>query len=653
MNTLEITTTLTLADWQAYQAAWALRLQAHSRVSRRSMLLTVLIATVMAALLVALAVYLNRPVSFLAIIIGAAAAIFGVMVNMRRVRAAAQPDEHGIVLGLTRIRFDAAGMTVEKDHSDIRHDWFVFQDVTVSPAHLFVWIDRVSAVIVPVRDLPEGLSAPGAEATIRALAQTARDLGARPKHASDAAPVHAPDPGPGAPLGDSEPVFVRTPFLRSVIRFAMLRPAANPSLDLADRSLLLLSLVSIATWLLIARAFADPDTVFYAYGFIGVGWYGFVAVLTALAWARLADPPVSTRITLALVLVFVPIAIVLATLIVRYSPAALSLGLLILLAIYASAYGHAAIRSLTARPQPLAMVTSMLILACGAWYAQNQYLTAQFWYPDDEESAEMTGAAQDYMARWQRLEPLLFGQAQLIEATIAAMERPAELPAAAFFVGFAGMGEERVFAGEIALASKVIADKFDTASRSLQLVNDQRDLESLPFASPSALRYALSDVAERMNLEQDVLFLALSSHGSEGGELSVSNGSMPLNALDADELADALAQSGIRWRVIIVSACHAGTFIEPLRDEYTIVITAAAADRTSFGCSDTRDLTYFGEAFYRDALPGATDLRTAFQRAKATIAQREQAEDIEASNPQAFFGAAIEKQLSQLGAQTR
>ena len=82
-------------------------------------------------------------------------------------------------------------------------------------------------------------------------------------------------------------------------------------------------------------------------------------------------------------------------------------------------------------------------------------------------------------------------------------------------------------------------------------------------------------------------------------------------------------------------------------------ITAAAADRTSFGCSDTRDLTYFGEAFYRDALPGATDLRTAFQRAKATIAQREQAEDIEASNPQAFFGAAIEKQLSQLGAQTR
>ena len=42
MNTLEIHSTLTLADWHAYQAAWSLRLQAHSRLSRRSMLMTAL-----------------------------------------------------------------------------------------------------------------------------------------------------------------------------------------------------------------------------------------------------------------------------------------------------------------------------------------------------------------------------------------------------------------------------------------------------------------------------------------------------------------------------------------------------------------------------------------------------------------------------------
>ena len=79
------------------------------------------------------------------------------------------------------------------------------------------------------------------------------------------------------------------------------------------------------------------------------------------------------------------------------------------------------------------------------------------------------------------------------------------------------------------------------------------------------------------------------------------------------------------------------------------MITASAADKTSFGCSDERDLTYFGEAFYRDALPGAKSLRDAFDTAKADIGAREKREDIEeASGPQAFFGEAIERHLATL-----
>jgi hypothetical protein len=55
---------------------------------------------------------------------------------------------------------------------------------------------------------------------------------------------------------------------------------------------------------------------------------------------------------------------------------------------------------------------------------------------------------------------------------------------------------------------------------------------------------------------------------------------------------------------------------------------AAAADRTSFGCSNDSDLTYFGEAFYRDALPGARSMRAAFESAKAAIAARERREHV-------------------------
>jgi len=151
-----------------------------------------------------------------------------------------------------------------------------------------------------------------------------------------------------------------------------------------------------------------------------------------------------------------------------------------------------------------------------------------------------------------------------------------------------------------------------------------------------------------MNLDRDVLFLALSSHGSAKPEISVSNGALPLNGLTEAALASALKESGIRWKVIVISACYSGAFIDSLRDDQTIVLTAAAADRTSFGCSDDRDLTYFGEAFYRDAIPRSTGLRDAFDRAAIDIAGREQREGIKASQPQAFYGPAMARKLDEI-----
>ena len=160
----------------------------------------------------------------------------------------------------------------------------------------------------------------------------------------------------------------------------------------------------------------------------------------------------------------------------------------------------------------------------------------------------------------------------------------------------------------------------------------------------------LAGIAARMNLQRDILFLALSSHGSDAPLLSVSNGTVPLEQLSADDLAAALRDAGIRWRVIVISACYAGAFIEPLKDPDTVLITAAAADRTSFGCSDDRDLTYFGEAFYRDALPAAHSLREAFDTAKAAIAAREARERVTPSKPQAYFGTKIEAKLASMNA---
>jgi hypothetical protein len=203
------------------------------------------------------------------------------------------------------------------------------------------------------------------------------------------------------------------------------------------------------------------------------------------------------------------------------------------------------------------------------------------------------------------------------------------------------MSSQRVFADEIKLAAQVVDQRFASADRQLLLINDRRDLDTYPIATVSGLSYALNAVAQKMNPDRDILFLALSSHGSADPSLSVSNGSLRLEQLTPDDLGTALRESGIKWRIIVISACYSGAFIKPLQDPNTIVITAAAADKTSFGCSNDRELTDFGEAFYRDALPSAKTLQQAFERAKAALALREKREHETASEPQAFFGSEI------------
>ena len=259
----------------------------------------------------------------------------------------------------------------------------------------------------------------------------------------------------------------------------------------------------------------------------------------------------------------------------------------------------------------------------------------------------------DYLESERRTEELLYAQADRIDAAVTAMAVPTMPGPDAYFLGFAGFGEQPVFAQEITLAANRIDERYGIGDRRILLVNDRRDYDRHPLASPSALARAINGIAARMDREDDVLFLALSSHGKKDPHLVITNGALPLDELTGEALARTLNESGIRWKVLVISACYSGAFIEHLRDENTVVITAAAPDKMSFGCNDKRELTYFGEAFYRDALPGAASLRAAFDAAAAKIAAREHAEGLVPSQPQAHFGAAIERKLATLEARDR
>jgi hypothetical protein len=155
-----------------------------------------------------------------------------------------------------------------------------------------------------------------------------------------------------------------------------------------------------------------------------------------------------------------------------------------------------------------------------------------------------------------------------------------------------------------------------------------------------------------MDRDEDLLFLYLTSHGSEDHRLSMGFWPLQLNDLDPQTLRDMLDRAGIRWRVIAISACYSGGFIDALREERTLVLTASDAQHQSFGCGAESDFTYFGRA-YDEALRATYSFTEAFERARTRIAEREKAEALTASNPQVFIGERVGRKLDAFSARLR
>jgi len=151
---------------------------------------------------------------------------------------------------------------------------------------------------------------------------------------------------------------------------------------------------------------------------------------------------------------------------------------------------------------------------------------------------------------------------------------------------------------------------------------------------------ALAAAGQNMDRENDVMVVILTSHGSQSG-IAVQAGKQ-VELLSPVDLAAMLKRSGVRHRVVIISACYSGVFLAALADDDTLVITAADAYHSSFGCRDKVKWTYFGDAFFNKALRHAADLRSAFAEARVLVSQREMHDGFPASNPQIAGGKNID-----------
>lgn len=215
-----------------------------------------------------------------------------------------------------------------------------------------------------------------------------------------------------------------------------------------------------------------------------------------------------------------------------------------------------------------------------------------------------------------------------------------------FLLAVAGDGSQEVFRREVEFIRDRLDRQFATAGRSLLLVNSHTTTRQLPLATATSIEIALEGLAAIMDHNQDILFLYLTSHGSPEHELVLDHRGVSLPDLPAGQLANIIKRLPIKWKVIVVSACYSGGFIEPLKDPYTLIMTAARHDRQSFGCTDESDMTYFGRAFFEKALAEAGSFVEAFRIASDYVDDWEQEFD-EASLPQIHAPEAIVRQLDQ------
>ncbi|MEM7083244.1 MAG: C13 family peptidase [Pseudomonadota bacterium] len=241
-------------------------------------------------------------------------------------------------------------------------------------------------------------------------------------------------------------------------------------------------------------------------------------------------------------------------------------------------------------------------------------------------------------------EHLFYQQRDLVDDQLMFVSPSAPGSTDHFFIGFGGSDLQTVFETETLYAKKRFEELYATKDRSLILFNNTEKLDSQPIANSYNLKQAINGVGDKMSGD-DVLILLLTSHGDDDATLSVDLESLDLRLIEASELRAALDMANIKWRVIIISACFSGSFIDELESDHTLIITAASADRSSFGCSSDRELTVFGEAFLKYSLDAEHNWVTAFDKARTLIAEWETEADVPQSQPQIRLGPAIQRKL--------
>ncbi len=271
---------------------------------------------------------------------------------------------------------------------------------------------------------------------------------------------------------------------------------------------------------------------------------------------------------------------------------------------------------------------------------------ARSWQEDDSQRA----AADAEKPRLHLTQQLFEEQQALLKETLARVAPQRKDRTDVYGLVFAPYAAEDVFLRESTMVATLLRERFDAGGRIIHLLNHGGTAKTHPWATTRNLEQAVQALATQMDLEKDLLVVYLTSHGGSDFKLAASHWPLEMEALTPQVLQQMLDKAGVRNRVIAVSACYAGGWADVLATEHSLIMTAADATHTSYGCGRLSELTFFGRAVFDEQLRQTHSFEQAFNRAVPLIKQREIDADKKDgfSNPQIRIGSQIRPLLTAL-----
>ncbi len=201
--------------------------------------------------------------------------------------------------------------------------------------------------------------------------------------------------------------------------------------------------------------------------------------------------------------------------------------------------------------------------------------------------------------------------------------------------------QSTAFQSDVLAVQKRLAG-FGTPMHSIILSNPHKDQATL---FPAATQQNLGEVFTRVGAWSDkyplTVVVLISSHGNVD-QLAIDIAGQAHPPIRASVLASWLRRiNPAAPTAVLLSACHSGSFVPALGDSSRVLLTASAADRSSFGCSPKSTNTWFIESLLAQGLRPELSWRESYLRTVQRVQAKEKEMKLVPSLPQASIPEAL------------